>query len=126
MLKLPAVAQAVAKAHARIRNVVPRMIQEAEVTASRVLTEVAKMANYDSPDVTPDARFRSKLPANQFLGEYLKMIQPAQISTGPLFQINIHTTPQGVRESARPVIDVTPRQLGEVYGYDAETVESDK
>jgi hypothetical protein len=90
------------------------MIQEAEVTASRVLTEVAKMANYDSPEVTPDTRYRSKLPANQFLGEFLKMIQPAQVSTGPLFQINIHTTPRGAGEIARsPAFEVMAERLSD-------------
>jgi len=116
-MHLPAVAKAIAEANERIRQQVPRMIKGAEVSVSRVLTEVAKMANYDSPDVTPDTRYRSKLPANQFLGEFLQMIQPAQVSAGPLFQINIHTTPRGAAEAARPVLEVMAEQL-EIEGSD--------
>jgi hypothetical protein len=117
MKHLPAVAKAIAESADRIRKSVPRVVQYAEVSVSRVLAEVAQMANFDSPEVTADARFSAKLPANKFLGEYLQMIQPTQVSSGPLFQINIHTAPRDASEAARPVLGVMAEQL-EVEGSD--------
>ena len=129
MLKYPAIQAALKESSERIQKKIvrqPKVLKDAEVSVARVLNEVAKMANYDHHAISPEQRYRYKLPANELLARHLGMVQAAAIATGPLFSINIHTAPRGTGEAARPVLEVMAEQLEQADGYDAETVESDK
>jgi hypothetical protein len=124
MLQFPAVQAALQEASARVQEKIvrqPKVMKDAEVSAARVLSEVAKMANYDHRAISPEQRYRYKLPANELLARHLGMVQAAAIATGPLFSINIHTTPRGAAEAARPVLEVMAEQLEEPDASDDHT-----
>lgn len=101
MLKHPEVATALSTSN---RNIVTRvdkvhrlkreLVDNAEVSQVRVLQEVAKMANFDSPEISPEQRFKYKLPANELLARHLGIVQTStSTSTNVGVNIVIQMTP---------------------------------
>ena len=129
LLKLPAIQRAIQESSARVQDKIvrqPKVIKDAEVSAARVLSEVARMANYDHHAISPEIRYRYKLPANELLARHLGLVQAAAIAAGPIFAINIHTTPH-VGQAAPAVIEMMAEQLEAADdGYAAGMAESDK